>query len=81
MTIESTLVSCRRTTALETLPMPLVNYKMGVVTPAFYTVHRNFRGEFIVPPGRMFATHVIANVVGETFTMSIGWHEKQLTLG
>ena len=57
------------------------NYKMGVVTPAFYTVHRNFRGEFIVPPGRMFATHVIANVIGETFTMSIGWHEKQLTLG
>ena len=57
------------------------NYKMGVVTPAFYTVHRDFRGEFIVPPGRMFATHVIANVIGETFTMSIGWHEKQLTLG
>jgi len=38
-------------------------------------------GRFIIPPGRYFAMHVIADVVGSTFQGSIGWHELQLTLG
>lgn len=38
-------------------------------------------GRFIVPPGRYFAMHVLADVVGSTFQGFIGWHEKQLTLG
>lgn len=38
-------------------------------------------GRFIVPPGRYFAMHVLADVVGSTFQGFVGWHEKQLTLG
>jgi hypothetical protein len=38
-------------------------------------------GRFIVPPGRYFAMHVLADVVGSTFQGFIGWHEVQLTLG
>lgn len=38
-------------------------------------------GRFIVPPGRYFAIHVLADVVGSTFQGFIGWHEKQLPLG
>jgi hypothetical protein len=35
----------------------------------------------ILAPGRYFAVHVLANVVGETFLVYIGWHEAALTLG
>ena len=38
-------------------------------------------GRFIVPPGRYFAMHVLADVVGSTFQGSIGWHELSLSLG
>jgi len=38
-------------------------------------------GRFIVPPGRYFAMHVLADVVGSTFQGFIGWHEAQLSLG
>lgn len=38
-------------------------------------------GRFQVPPGRYFAMHVLADVVGSTFQGFIGWHEKQLVLG
>jgi hypothetical protein len=38
-------------------------------------------GRIIVPPGRFFAMHVLADVVGSTFQAYIGWHEKQLVLG
>ena len=37
-------------------------------------------GRFIVAPGRYFAIHVLADVVGSTYQGFIGWHEKQLTL-
>lgn len=38
-------------------------------------------GRIVVPPGRFFAMHVLADVVGSTFQAFIGWHEKQMTLG
>ncbi len=38
-------------------------------------------GRFIVPPGRYFSMHVIADVVGSTFQGFIGWHEAQIQLG
>jgi hypothetical protein len=38
-------------------------------------------GRIIVPPGRFFAMHVLADVVGSTFQAFIGWHEKQIVLG
>lgn len=38
-------------------------------------------GRIIVPPGRFFATHVLADVVGSTYLAYIAWHEVQLTLG
>lgn len=38
-------------------------------------------GRIIVPPGRYFAIHVMANTTGETFNGFIGWHEVQLELG
>jgi hypothetical protein len=38
-------------------------------------------GRMIVPPGRYFAMHVLADVVGSTFQAFIGWHERQLLLG
>lgn len=38
-------------------------------------------GRIIVPPGRLFAIHVMADVVGSTFTVGIEWHEKKISLG
>lgn len=38
-------------------------------------------GRFIVPPGRYFAMHVIADVVGNTYQGFIAWHERQMVLG
>jgi hypothetical protein len=38
-------------------------------------------GDIIVPPGRYFAMHVLADVVGSTYQGFVGWHEKQITLG
>lgn len=55
--------------------------KYGVAATPGYCIYADLKGRFLVPPGRMFATHVLANVTTETFTMAIGWHEKQLVLG
>jgi hypothetical protein len=55
--------------------------KPGVAATPGYGIWGAIQGGFIVPPGRYFAMHVIANVVGETFQGFIGWHEKQLELG
>lgn len=38
-------------------------------------------GRIIVPPGRYFAIHVLADVIGSTFQGYIGWHEAQIELG
>lgn len=42
---------------------------------------QELKGRIIVPPGRYFAMHVIADVVGSTYLGFIGWHEKQIVLG
>lgn len=52
----------------------------AAATPG-YQVFVAVDGRIIVPPGRYFAIHVMANVVGETFQGFIGWHEKVLQLG
>lgn len=55
--------------------------KPGVAGTPGYGLFAELNGKIIVPPGRYFAMHVLASVVGETFLGYIAWHEKQLTLG
>jgi hypothetical protein len=55
--------------------------KPGVAGTPGYGLWHPVDGRIIVPPGRFFAMHVLANVVGETFLSYIAWHEVQLTLG
>lgn len=55
--------------------------KPGVAATPGYGMFYEPQGRFIVPPGRYFAVHVLANVVGETFQAFISWHERQITLG
>lgn len=55
--------------------------KPGVAGTPGYQIWAPVDGRIIVPPGRYFAMHVLANVVGETFLAYINYHEKQLTLG
>src|SRR5215510_9183019 len=46
-----------------------------------YGMYQRVDGGIIVAPGRYFALHVLANVVGETFVVFMGFHTKQLLLG
>jgi hypothetical protein len=55
--------------------------KPGVAATPGYQIFTPIDGRIIVPPGRYFAMHVLASVVGETFNGFIAWHEKQLVLG
>lgn len=43
--------------------------------------YQEIKGRIIVAPGRYFAMHVLADVVGSTYQGFIGWHEKQMVLG
>lgn len=52
----------------------------AVGTPG-YGLWAEVNGRIIVPPGRYFALHVMANVVGETFVTGVMWHEKNFKLG
>jgi hypothetical protein len=52
----------------------------AAATPGHGAYHR-VDGGIIVPPGRYFALHVIADVVGSTYVGFIGWHERQIQLG
>lgn len=52
----------------------------AVATPG-YGLWKRVDGAIMVPPGRYFAVHVMANVVGETFLAYIAGHMKQLALG
>lgn len=49
-------------------------------TPGVY-IDCQINGRIIVPPGRLFGVHVMADVVGSTFTVGIEWHEKLIKLG
>lgn len=55
--------------------------KPGAAGTPGYGIWAPVDGRIIVPPGRYFAMHVLANVVGETFVAFVGWHERQLILG
>jgi hypothetical protein len=52
----------------------------AVGTPG-YGLEAVINGRIIVPPGRYFAMHVLANVIGETFVCGVEWHEKSIKLG
>ena len=59
---------------------PAIGSPGAAATPghgAFYPLD----GRIIVAPGRYFAVHVLADVVGSTYQAFIAWHEAQLTLG
>jgi len=55
--------------------------KSGAVATPGYGHWQPVDGRYIVAPGRYFALHVLANVVGETFLVQVGWHERAITLG
>jgi hypothetical protein len=66
--------------AVNWLPLgPAVGFPGAAATPG-HGLWAPVDGRIIVPPGRYFAIHVLADVVGSTFQGFIGWHEKQLTL-
>lgn len=71
------------TTGLQTnwTPVGMNAVKPGVTTTPGYGIFCPIDGRFTVPPGRYFAMHVVANVVGETFQGFIGWHEITTDLG
>lgn len=54
--------------------------KPGVAATPGYGMGVEVNGRFVIPPGRYFAVHVLANVVGETFLAGIMWHEKKFSL-
>lgn len=62
-------------------PWGLSAVKPGVAGTPGYGIWAPVDGRIIVPPGRYLAMHVLANVVGETFVVALGWHERQLQLG
>jgi hypothetical protein len=53
----------------------------GAAATPGHGAHQYINGDIIVPPGRYFAMHVLADVVGSTYQGFIGWHEKQIALG
>ena len=63
------------------LPGQTGGQKVGAAaTPGVY-INADINGRIILPPGREFAVHVLADVVGSTFTAGIEWHEKHMELG
>lgn len=62
------------------LPGQTGGLKTGAAATPGYFANSQVDGRIIVPPGRLFAMHVLANVVGETFIGGIEWHERQMTL-
>ena len=59
---------------------PSITKPSAIGTPG-YGLWQALDGRIEVAPGRYFAMHVLANVVGETFQGFVAWHEKQLLLG
>lgn len=58
---------------------PAVGFPGAAATPG-HGLWAPVDGRIIVPPGRYFAMHVLADVVGSTFQGFVGWHELQTTL-
>jgi hypothetical protein len=59
---------------------PAVGFTGAAATPG-HGLWAAVDGRFIVAPGRYFAMHVLADVVGSTFQGMIGWHERTMVLG
>lgn len=55
--------------------------KPGAAATPGMAISAAVNGSIIVPPGRLFAITVFADVVGSTFTVGLEWHEKKITLG
>jgi hypothetical protein len=59
---------------------PAVGFPGAAATPG-HGLWAQVDGRIVIPPGRYFAMHVLADVVGSTFQGFVGWHERQLVLG
>lgn len=79
-TTVNTAVPANTGVAADWFPIGPSFLKTGVAATPGYGTWVPVDGRIIVPPGRYFALHVLASVVGETFNVWCGWHEKQLTL-
>jgi hypothetical protein len=63
------------------LPGQTGGIKVGAAATPGVFINADVNGRRIVPPGREFGMHVLADVVGSTFIGGIEYHEKQITLG
>jgi hypothetical protein len=79
--LNATALSAEMGLAANWFPLGPSVGKPGVAGTPGYGLWAPVDGRIIVPPGRFFAMHVLANVVGETFLAYMAWHEVQLTLG
>jgi hypothetical protein len=53
----------------------------GVLATPGHGAYQRVDGDILLSPGRYFAMHVLADLVGSTYQGFVGWHEKQTTLG
>jgi hypothetical protein len=53
----------------------------AVVSLPGYQMRTTLDGRYIVPPGRYFCVHTLADTTSVSAQMGIIWHEKLLTLG
>lgn len=63
------------------LPGQTGGVKVGAAATPGYFINADVNGRMMVPPGRLFAIHVVADVVTQTFIGGIEWHEKVISLG
>lgn len=63
------------------IPISAPANQWGATNTPGYGIWAPINGRIIIPPGRMFAVHVLSNVTTQTFIVRIGWHERQLVLG
>jgi hypothetical protein len=52
----------------------------AAATPGVY-INAEVNGRIMLPPGRAMGIHVLADVVGSTFTVGVEWHERYIKLG
>jgi hypothetical protein len=57
------------------------NVNTSTASVGGWAIDVNVDGQYIVPPGRFFAVHVLASAIGLTPMCQIYWTEKQLLLG
>lgn len=79
--LNATALPANTGVAANWFPFGMSTSKPGVAATPGYGIWVPVDGRIEIAPGRYFAVHVIASVVGETFTAFIAWHERQLVLG